>query len=146
MQPPPGSPLPASPEHEADRPAPFAGASSQIDSTVARAVFGEDTELLVSLSHRLLRDFAELALPGNVQPHDAAALAQLLPRLHKLSGGAGMIGATTIHRLAEAAGAALAGGQAPARVETLLRQLAAAFTALREELAARSLELQSTSE
>jgi HPt (histidine-containing phosphotransfer) domain-containing protein len=109
-------------------------------------VFGEDTELLVSLSHRLLRDFAELALPGNVQPHDAAALAQLLPRLHKLSGGAGMIGATTIHRLAEAAGAALAGGQAPARVETLLRQLAAAFTALREELAARSLELQSTSE
>jgi HPt (histidine-containing phosphotransfer) domain-containing protein len=59
----------------------------------------------------------------------------LKERLHKLKGGAGMIGALNIHRLAGAAETALAPGHAPELVGTLLGQLAAAFTALGEELA-----------
>jgi HPt (histidine-containing phosphotransfer) domain-containing protein len=70
-----------------------------------------------------------------VELGDAAALTHLTGRLHKLKGGAGVIGAAHIHRLAGAAEAALTAGQAPVMVETLLRQLAAAFTALGEELA-----------
>jgi hypothetical protein len=46
-----------------------------------------------------------------------------------------VIGARTVHRLAAAAEAALAAGQAPDKAETSLRQLAAAFTALGEEVA-----------
>jgi signal transduction histidine kinase/CheY-like chemotaxis protein len=117
-------------------PALVPNASSQIDWNVVRAVFGNNTAPVVSLLARLLRDFGEFALPLCVEAHDAAARSHLLGRLHKLAGGAGMIGATTVHRLAAAAEAALAAGQGPQRVETLLRQLAAAFTALGEEVAA----------
>ena len=110
-------------------------ASSQIDTTVARDVFGEDTALFATLLGRLLRDFSEFALPISLELHDAAALTNLMTRLHKLAGGAGMIGATTVHRLAAAAEAALASGQAPDEVETLLQRLAAALTTLAEEVA-----------
>jgi HPt (histidine-containing phosphotransfer) domain-containing protein len=103
--------------------------------TIARKVFGEDAALFVSLLARLVGDFSEFALPVSVKDYDAAALTHLKARLHKLTGGAGLIGATSLHRLARAAEAALAAGQAPDRVESLLRQLTAAFTALVEELA-----------
>ena len=108
---------------------------SQLDATVARAVFGDDTALFVSLLSRLARDFSEFAVPVCVELYDPATLAHLAGRLHKLSGGAGVIGATQIHRLAGAAEAALTAGQARENVEPLLRQLAAAFVALGEELA-----------
>jgi len=127
--------LPVGQPEQLEGPAPCTNASSQIDLAVARDVFGEDTALFVSLLARLVRDFSEFALPVSVEPDDAAALSHLSGRLHKLAGGAGMIGATTVHRLAAAAEAALAAGQTPQMIETLLRQLAAALTSLGEEVA-----------
>jgi len=110
------------------------GASSQIDPTVARALCGDDAALHVSLCGRLMREFSEFALPVVVEFHDPAAVSGLIGRLHKLRGSAGMVGATSVHRLAGAAEAALAAAHAPTTVETLL-QLATAFTALGDEVA-----------
>jgi CheY-like chemotaxis protein/HPt (histidine-containing phosphotransfer) domain-containing protein len=118
-----------------DGPALFASAAPHIDPTVARSVFGDDTALFVSLLGRLLRDFGEFALPVSVDVHDVSALAHMKGQLHKLKGGTGMIGATTVHRLAGAAEAALAADPATEIVEPLLRQLAAALTALSEAAA-----------
>jgi HPt (histidine-containing phosphotransfer) domain-containing protein len=106
-----------------------------INWTVVRDLFGGNMALFHSLSARLVREFGECALPAHVEPHDAAAVAEMKGRLHKLRGGAGMIGATRVHHLAEAAEAALATGQAAASVGPLLRDLAAALTALSAELA-----------
>ncbi len=114
---------------------PCSGASLQIDPTVARDVFGEDTALCVKLLGRLVQDFGEFSLPISVDLHDAATRTHVMGRLHKLGGGAGLIGATTVHRLAGTTEEALATGQAPETVEILLRQLAAAFTALAAEVA-----------
>ncbi len=130
----PSNPGPIAAVAQSQPPAPLAGVSSQIDSTVVQTVFGGDTALFLSLLARMVRDFGEFALPVSVEFHDAAALIQLRGRLHKLKGGAGMIGATTVHHLAGAAEAALAADQGPDMVGALLRQLAAAFTALGEEL------------
>lgn len=127
--------LPIAAIEQATGPAPIVSASSQIDSTVAQAVFGKDTALFVSLLARLVRDFSGFALPVSVDPHDGVALNHLMGRLHKLGGGAGLIGATTVHRLAGAAEAALAAGEAPNTIDIRLQQLAAAFTALAEEVA-----------
>jgi PAS domain S-box-containing protein len=127
--------LPIGPLEQLEGPAPCTNAPSQIDLMIARDVFGDDTALFVSLLARLVRDFSEFAVPVSVEPDDATALSHLSGRLHKLAGGAGMIGATTVHRLAAAAEAALAAGQAPQMIETLLQQLAAALTSLGEEVA-----------
>jgi len=108
--------------------------SSAIDASVMRAMFGEDTVLFLALKARLVRDFREFALPVSIEMRDPAALSYLRGRLHKLAGGAGLIGATTVHRLAEAVEATLAAGLAPHIVGRFLQQLAAALAALDEEL------------
>jgi CheY-like chemotaxis protein len=109
---------------------------SRIDSPIAPGPCGEELALFVSLRSRLLQDFSEFSLPISVGHDDAMARAQMTVRLHKLKGSAGLIGAGDVHRLAEATEAALVAGYSPERVELLLRQLAAAFTALAEEVAA----------
>jgi PAS domain S-box-containing protein len=129
-----GAPLPvrigASPEQ---RPGIETGFSN-IDSKVARQMFGEDTGLFTSLLARVLRDFPEFILPGSVSFADAAGRKHLCARLHKFRGSAGVVGAHVVHRLAGAAEEALETGQSPEMVESLLQQLAAAFTALCEEV------------
>ncbi len=123
------------PIEPADGPAVIAGASSQLDLNVARGVFGDDTALFVSLLAGLLREFSDFTLPPSPGEDDVAARTALLARLHKLGGGAALIGATTVHRVAGAAEAALASGEASEMVEGLLRRLGVALTALSEEAA-----------
>jgi PAS domain S-box-containing protein len=106
---------------------------SNIDSKVARQMFGEDTGLFTSLLARVLRDFPEFIVPGVGFP-DPAARKQFCLRLHKFRGSAGVVGAHIVHRLAGAAEEALETGQPREIVESLLQQLAAAFTALGEEV------------
>ncbi|MDB6009154.1 MAG: hypothetical protein JWL65_1404 [Gammaproteobacteria bacterium] len=129
-----GAPLPVcigtSPEH---RPGIETGFSN-IDSKVARQMFGEDTGLFTCLLARVLRDFPEFMLPGSVSFPDTAGRKQLCARLHKFRGSAGVVGAHIVHGLAGAAEEALETGQPRELVESLLQQLTAAFTALGEEV------------
>jgi HPt (histidine-containing phosphotransfer) domain-containing protein len=103
---------------------------SSIDAAVVQQMFGDDQSLFESLLVRLLRDYADLALPISVLPADETARIELKRRAHKLKGSAGMIGATSVARLAGAAETAL---QQNRPAEEVLRKLAAALTTLREE-------------
>jgi len=98
-----------------------------------RHMFGDDLPLFKLLLARMLRDYADLALPLCVSPDDQAARNQIKARTHKLKGSAGMLGATNVMRLAGAAEAALQGGRPAHSVESILNQLALALTTLREE-------------
>jgi len=106
---------------------------SSIDAGVVQQMFGDDLELFKSLLGRMLRDFADLALPSSVSPDDQATRTEIQLRAHKLKGSAGMIGANKVMRLAGAAEVALREGRAGDSVEQILRQLAAALTTLRDE-------------
>jgi CheY-like chemotaxis protein/HPt (histidine-containing phosphotransfer) domain-containing protein len=106
---------------------------SSIDSAIVQQMFGGDLVLFKSLLARMLRDYADLALPICVSPDDQTTRGQLEGRTHKLKGSAGMIGATKVMRLAGAAEAALHGRQPADSVEAILRQLALALTTLCEE-------------
>jgi HPt (histidine-containing phosphotransfer) domain-containing protein len=79
---------------------------------------------------RLLKDYADLALPIFVLPDDDTARNQLRLRTHKLKGSAGMIGATNVARFAGAAETAL---QHARPADGILSKLAAALITLREE-------------
>jgi HPt (histidine-containing phosphotransfer) domain-containing protein len=96
-------------------------------------MFGDDLPLFKSLLARMLRDYADLALPICVSPDDQATRSQLEQRTHKLKGSAGMIGAPQVMRLAGAAETALRECRPADSVEAILRQLALALTTLREE-------------
>jgi PAS domain S-box-containing protein len=104
-----------------------------IDGAVVQQMFGDDMSLFKSLLSRVLREFADLALPFSVASDDEAARDQLKGRTHKLKGSSGMIGATRIMRLAGAAEVALQDGRPADLIEEILRQLAQALTTLREE-------------
>jgi PAS domain S-box-containing protein len=107
---------------------------SSIDSAIVQQMFGDDLALFKSLLARMLRDYADLALPICVSsPDDQTTRGQLEGRTHKLKGSAGMIGATKVMRLAGAAEAALHEHQPADSVEEILRQLALALTTLCEE-------------
>jgi PAS domain S-box-containing protein len=106
---------------------------SCIDAGVVKQMFGGDEALFKSLLARVLRDFADLALPILVATEDPALCSELKSRTHKLRGSAGMIGATLVMRLAAKAEEALEEGRAADVVEEILRQLAMALTSLREE-------------
>ena len=129
-----GAPIPmvildAKPARQAaDRPL-----MSSIDAGVVQQMFGDDMSLFKSLLARMLREFADLALPVCVSPDDEPTRSQLKGRAHKLKGSAGMIGATRIMRFAGAAEVALQEGRPADIVEEILRQLALALTTLREE-------------
>jgi PAS domain S-box-containing protein len=101
-----------------------------IDAGIVQQMFGDDTSLFESLVIRLLRDYADLALPTTVSPGDETARNDLKLRTHKLKGSAGMIGATNVARLAGAAETAL---QHSRPVDGILGKLAAALTTLLEE-------------
>jgi HPt (histidine-containing phosphotransfer) domain-containing protein len=105
---------------------------SSIDAGVVKQMFGDDLALFKSLLARVLREFADLALPI-VVASDATVRSELQGHTHKLRGSAGVIGATGIMRLAGEAEEALEEGKAADVVEGILRQLATALTSLREE-------------
>jgi PAS domain S-box-containing protein len=106
---------------------------SCIDAGVVKQMFGEDVALFKSLLARMLRDYADLALPISVSPDDQTLRSQLQGRAHKLKGSAGMIGATRVMRLAGVAEQALQECRPVNIVEGILRQLSSALTTLREE-------------
>jgi HPt (histidine-containing phosphotransfer) domain-containing protein len=104
-----------------------------IDASVVQQMFGDDLSMFKSLLTRMLRDYADLALPISVSADDQASGSELTARTHKLKGSAGMIGASGIMRLAGAAERALLELAPVEIVEGILRQLAVALTTLREE-------------
>jgi PAS domain S-box-containing protein len=106
---------------------------SSIDAGVVKQMFGDDLSLFKSLLARMLRDYADLALPISVSPDDQTIRSQLQGRTHKLKGSAGMIGATKVMLLAGAAEEALQECRPVDIVEGILRQLSSALTTLREE-------------
>jgi len=91
-----------------------------IDAAAARALWASDVDLFLSMLERLLDEFGEIpALPGDA---DAEGLAKLARAMHKLSGGACMLGATEIRVIAtglEAACTAAAAHELPRRAATL---------------------------
>jgi PAS domain S-box-containing protein len=106
---------------------------SSIDAGVVQQMFGDDLPLFKSLLARMLREFADLALPTSVSSDDQAARSEIKARTHKLKGSAGMIGATKVMRLAGAAEVALQESRPVGIIEEILAQLASALTTLREE-------------
>jgi CheY-like chemotaxis protein len=104
-----------------------------IDAGIVQQMFGDDLTLFKSLLARLLQEYTDLTIPVCLSAGDETLRAQLTGRAHKLKGSAGMIGATDIMRLAGATEKALNQGRSVDAVEGLLRQLAAALTALSEE-------------
>ena len=106
---------------------------SSIDTGVVQQMFGDDLSLFKSLLARMLREFADFALPTAVSPDDQANHSGIKARAHKLKGSAGMIGATAVMRLASAAEAALQECRPVDIIEGVLTQLASALTTLREE-------------
>jgi signal transduction histidine kinase/CheY-like chemotaxis protein len=104
-----------------------------VDTTDARERLGDDFNLFRSMLKRLLDEFADVAMPGvALQPGDLAAYAG---RMHKLSGSAGMLGASAIQRLAsEIEAASLEGGRN--RVMPLATALSTHLQALRSAAAA----------
>jgi HPt (histidine-containing phosphotransfer) domain-containing protein len=105
-----------------------------IDSGIVKRMFGDDLSLFWSLLGRMLRDFADLALPVTLD--DSASRGELIARVHKLKGSAGIIGATHVIRFAGAAESALQQDRAIEVVEKTLQQLASALTTLRKDAAA----------
>jgi PAS domain S-box-containing protein len=106
---------------------------SSVDAVVVQQMFGDDLTLFKSVLGRMLRDFADLALPIDAPFDDEATRSQLTARTHKLKGSAGMVGATRIMRLAGAAESALLQARPADVIEKLLQQLASALTTLRDE-------------
>ena len=106
-----------------------------IDAEVVQQLFGEDVALFKSLLARVLRDYADMALPVSITDGGPAARSALMARTHKLKGSAGMIGASGLMRLAGAAEKALQDDRADDVIEALLKKIASALTTLREEAA-----------
>jgi PAS domain S-box-containing protein len=104
-----------------------------IDAGVVQQMFGDDLPLFKSVLARMLREFADLALPTSVSSDDLTRQGELKARAHKLKGSAGMIGATKVMRLAGAAELALQEGRPADIIEGVLTQLASALSTLREE-------------
>jgi CheY-like chemotaxis protein/HPt (histidine-containing phosphotransfer) domain-containing protein len=104
-----------------------------IDAAVVQQMFGEDLSLFKSLLARMLRDYAEFALPQIVALTDEAACRYLQGRAHKLKGSAGMIGATMVMRLAGAVERALQENRSADVLEGILKKLAVSLCILREE-------------
>ena len=104
-----------------------------IDAAVVQQMFGDDLSLFKSLLARMLRDYAEFALPRAVSLADEPACQLLRGRAHKLKGSAGMIGASMVMRLAGAVERALQENRSADVVEGILRKLAAALGTLRDE-------------
>ena len=120
---------------DAKRSAEVADASfgSAVDAQIVKRMFGEDLELFTSLMRRMLRDFADFALPIVLPVGNEGLRKALAARAHKLKGSAGMLGATRVMRLAGAAETALNDSRPGDMIEAVLKRLSVALTTLRDE-------------
>jgi PAS domain S-box-containing protein len=100
-----------------------------IDSSIVRGLLCNDVVLFRSLLSRLFTEFANVTVP--VVGRDLAELAVHAGRMHKLKGCAGMLGATSIHRLAGLIVDACAAGEVQG-VRHLATQLASQLGQLRD--------------
>jgi HPt (histidine-containing phosphotransfer) domain-containing protein len=107
---------------------------TSIDAGMVQRTFGEDLSLFKTLLPRILRDFAEFALPVSLTPADESVRRRLRERTHKLKGSAGMIGAIHVMRFAGAAEEALSQARAAPLVEAIFEQLATALATLSDEV------------
>jgi PAS domain S-box-containing protein len=103
-----------------------------IDMEDARNRLCDDPALFRSLLQRFLGDFSEIALQS--WPTVSADLAEQAGRLHKLRGGAGILGAKAIQHLAAEAEAACAAGDGALAAELWI-ELVAQLDALRSSAA-----------
>jgi HPt (histidine-containing phosphotransfer) domain-containing protein len=113
---------------------PLAGAPlmPSIDPAIVQQMFGGQNALFESLVARLLREYADLMAPSVGLSGEAAQNRhELQQRFHKLKGSAGMIGASTVAKLAGAAEAAL---QKDRPLEGIMTKLGCALIGLRDEL------------
>jgi HPt (histidine-containing phosphotransfer) domain-containing protein len=105
---------------------------SSIDAAIVQQIFGGDITLFESLATRLLREYADLAVPHVDLTADAVgSRPELQQRVHKLKGSAGMVGASTVAALAGAAEVAL---QKDRPVEAIMMKLGCALSNFRDEL------------
>ncbi|VTU18244.1 Autoinducer 2 sensor kinase/phosphatase LuxQ [Variovorax sp. SRS16] len=102
-----------------------------IDAADAFHRLSGDTDLLLSVLHRLLAEFGDLAHAdaAAVEGASPAAQAALAARLHKLQGSAGMVGAKAVLQLAAEGESALRAGD-PARAARAMPGLGAALRKL----------------
>jgi PAS domain S-box-containing protein len=104
-----------------------------IDAGVVRQMFGDDLPMFRLLLGRMLKEYEDLAGPMAIPPDEPSGRSQLEMRAHRLKGGAGMLGAREVTRLAGAVERALGEQRPTATIEELLQQLASALTSLRAD-------------
>jgi PAS domain S-box-containing protein len=114
-----------------------------IDSNDTRERLIGDFGLFRSMLKRLLNEFSDVAMPAVA--NDGVALAAQGGRMHKLRGGAGMLGARAIQELAGEAEAACAAGDVD-RAAHLATRLAALLQRLRASAAPALADLAQTQE
>jgi CheY-like chemotaxis protein/HPt (histidine-containing phosphotransfer) domain-containing protein len=96
-------------DQDADKPV-----LSCIDASAVRRMFGDDLPLFKSSLSHLLRDYATFAMPTSASLDDQTSRNQLTARVHELRGGAGLVGAIRVMRLAGAVETALEQGRSSA--------------------------------
>jgi len=104
-----------------------------LDAGIVQQMFGDDMVLFRSLLARVLREFADFAVPGSMALDSPSDRSTTKARSHKLKGSAGVIGAATVVRLAGEVEQALEQDQPNDIVEPILARLALALNCLRQE-------------
>jgi PAS domain S-box-containing protein len=106
---------------------------ASLDAGIVQQMFGDDVTLFRSLLARVLREFADFAVPGSMALDNPAARGRTRARAHKLKGSAGVIGAAAVVRLASEVEQALEQDRPNDIVEPILARLALALACVREE-------------
>jgi PAS domain S-box-containing protein len=104
-----------------------------IDAAIVQQMFGDDVALFRSVLTRLLDEYADFPSLVFDSLDDRATRDRIEARMHRLKGGAGMIGATTVMRLAGAAETAFHNDRSTQVLEDVVRHLAEALVTLRDE-------------
>ncbi len=106
---------------------------ASVDAKVVQRMFGDDVGLFKSTLSLLLKDYSDFPGPISRAWEDPAARELLAARAHRLKGGAGVIGATELSRLAGALEQALHNERPVEVLEEMLGRLAVSLATLREE-------------
>jgi len=102
-----------------------------VDSVVARQKWGDDADVYLSMLERLIDEFDHQVLPAIAS--NSRDISGLASALHKLCGGACVLGANAIHRIASALERACESGSRD-RISALAAELATAVDCLRKSL------------
>ncbi len=112
-----------------------------IDALAVREMFGHDLEFFKLMLSRVLQEYADLGMTISIPTADSVGRKQMQARLHKLSGSAGMIGATELMNSAARAQRAIDSDASVEAAEDSMRQLAIALNTLREQAAESGIHL-----